>query len=53
LLDSPKERAMLGANARAEAMRRFDLMNVCLPQQIQWVESLVVTNERARAVTLS
>lgn len=53
LLDSPKERARLGANARAEAMRRFDLMNVCLPQQIQWVESLVVTNERARAVTRS
>jgi glycosyltransferase involved in cell wall biosynthesis len=40
LLDSPQERVRLGANARAEAMRTFDLMTVCLPRQIQWVESL-------------
>jgi hypothetical protein len=40
LLDSPQERVRLGANARAEAMRTFDLMTVCLPRQMQWVESL-------------
>jgi glycosyltransferase involved in cell wall biosynthesis len=49
LLDSPQERVRLGANARAEAMRRFDLMTVCLPRQIQWVESLADPKGEASA----
>ena len=41
LLDRPEERTRLGANARAFAREHFDLMRVCLPRQIAWVEGLV------------
>jgi len=41
LLDSSEERARLGANARAFAQANYDLDNVCLPQQLQWVNSLI------------
>lgn len=30
----------LGAAARAHAVRYFDLRNVCLPKQLQWVQAL-------------
>lgn len=40
LLDSPAERARLGANARAFAKATYDLRTVCLPRQLAWVESL-------------
>ena len=40
LLDRPDERQRLGANARAFAREHFDLMSVCLPKQIAWVEAL-------------
>jgi glycosyltransferase involved in cell wall biosynthesis len=40
LLDDPAGRARLGAAAREEARRRYDLARVCLPGQIAWVERL-------------
>lgn len=40
LLDQPVERARLGSNAREFARRQYDLKNVCLPKQIDWVQSL-------------
>ncbi len=40
LLDDPAARARLGANARIFAQERYDLKSVCLPAQLQWVESL-------------
>lgn len=43
LLDDPAERARLGANAREFARRHYDLKTVCLPRQLQWVESLGAT----------
>jgi glycosyltransferase involved in cell wall biosynthesis len=41
LLDSPAERARLGANARQFAQANYDLQSVCLPKQLTWVQSLV------------
>lgn len=41
LLDSPDERARLGAAARAHAIAHYDLASVCLPKQLAWVEGLV------------
>ena len=41
LLDNAQERARLGANARAFAQANYDLDSVCLPQQLQWVNSLI------------
>ncbi len=41
LLDSPKERKRLGANARQFVREHYDLKTICLPKQIQWVESLL------------
>lgn len=40
LLDDRQECARLGANARAFAQETYDLTKVCLPRQLQWVESL-------------
>ena len=40
LLDKPDERARLGANARAFAQANYDLARICLPRQLQWVQSL-------------
>lgn len=40
LLDSPAERARLGANAREFARTHYDLNDVCLPQQLAWVQRL-------------
>jgi glycosyltransferase involved in cell wall biosynthesis len=40
LLDDPAARARLGANARAFARSHYDLKTVCLPLQLQWVQSL-------------
>jgi glycosyltransferase involved in cell wall biosynthesis len=40
LLEDKVLASHLGAAARAHAVRSFDLRNICLPQQMQWVESL-------------
>ena len=40
LLDNPEERALLGSQARARAVERYDLKTVCLPQQLEWVQTL-------------
>ena len=40
LLETPSERLRLGKNARAFAQLNYDLQNVCLPEQLAWVNSL-------------
>jgi glycosyltransferase involved in cell wall biosynthesis len=40
LLDAPLVRVRLGASARAFARAAYDLRRVCLPRQLEWVESL-------------
>lgn len=40
LLESPQERARLGKNAREFAVVNYDLQTVCLPRQLEWVQSL-------------
>jgi glycosyltransferase involved in cell wall biosynthesis len=40
LLDDPAARARLGQAARAFAQANYDLKTVCLPKQLQWVQSL-------------
>ena len=40
LLSNPEERERLGKNARKFAKENYDLKTVCLPQQLQWVDSL-------------
>jgi glycosyltransferase involved in cell wall biosynthesis len=42
LLDDPAARVRLGRAAREFARTTYDLQTVCLPQQLQWVESLLV-----------
>ncbi len=41
LLDNAEERLLLGNNARAFAQEHYDLHNICLPKQIEWVEGLL------------
>lgn len=41
LLEHPKEAARLGKNAREFAKAHYDLNNICLPNQLAWVESLL------------
>jgi len=40
LLESPADRAHLGAAARAFAREHYDLRTVCLPAQLRWVAGL-------------
>ena len=40
LLDSPGDRARLGAAARARIVTDYDLRNVCLPRQLDWIDAL-------------
>jgi glycosyltransferase involved in cell wall biosynthesis len=40
LLDDPAERSRLGAAARAHAVSHYDLMSICLPRQMSWVDNL-------------
>ena len=40
LLDNPAARARLGAAARQRVVDHYDLRRICLPQQLQWVQSL-------------
>ena len=41
LLDNPAARKKLGAAARKHAVDHYDLKSVCLPKQLDWVESLL------------
>lgn len=41
LLNQPKKRSQLGANARRFAQANYDLKTICLPKQLAWVESLL------------
>jgi glycosyltransferase involved in cell wall biosynthesis len=41
LLESPKERQRLGANARKFAVENYELKTVCLPRQLAWVKGLM------------
>ena len=41
LLENGKKRELLGKNARAFARSYFDLEEVCLPKQLNWVEELI------------
>lgn len=48
LLDNPETRQRLGANARALAKQEYDLQNVCLPRQIEWVNELLTSDQQDR-----
>lgn len=41
LLDTPADRARLGAAAREHIVANYDLGQVCLPRQLAWVEALM------------
>jgi hypothetical protein len=41
VLSEPRAYEALRASARRDAIERYDLKNVCLPQQIQLVERLL------------
>jgi acetyl-CoA acetyltransferase len=43
LLGNAAERDRLGRNARQFAVEKYDLQSVCLPRQLEWVESLART----------
>ena len=45
LLDDPAARARLGTAAREFAKTTYDLKTVCLPQQLEWVESLLAGSQ--------
>ncbi len=40
LLDDPERRTRLGAAARGFAQANYDLRRVCLPRQVQWVQTM-------------
>lgn len=41
LLEDVEARAFLGRNARKFVIDNYDLKSICLPKQIEWVESLL------------
>lgn len=41
LLEDPAARQRLGHNARKFAQTQYDLRSVCLPRQLEWVQSLI------------
>ena len=41
LLSAPEEQSRLGRAAREFAQANYDLHDVCLPKQVEWVESLI------------
>lgn len=41
LLSDAKERERLGKNARDFIIENYDLRNICLPQQLQWIKSML------------
>jgi glycosyltransferase involved in cell wall biosynthesis len=44
LLNDSSERVRLGENARKFAKKNYDLNEVCLPTQIEWVNKLQTNN---------
>ncbi len=40
LLDDEKLRNKISTNARKFVIENYDLKNVCLPKQIQWIQSI-------------
>lgn len=50
LLDDPKLRARLRAQARDHVMQNYDLQTKCLPQQLEWVDSLMQLDPRPPVV---
>ena len=44
LLDQPLERERIGRNARNFIKNELDLSEKCIPQQVQWIESLCHSN---------
>ncbi|MFD1340888.1 glycosyltransferase [Litorisediminicola beolgyonensis] len=40
LLDDPETRARLGRAARAHILETYDLRRICLPRQMEWVQTL-------------
>lgn len=41
LLDEPEERKKIGALARQSIVENYDLGTVCLPKQLEWVDTLL------------
>lgn len=41
LLNNPEARQKLGQQARAYAVEHYDLVTVCLPQQLQWINEML------------
>jgi glycosyltransferase involved in cell wall biosynthesis len=41
LLKSPDRRCAFGDAARKQTVERYDLQSICLPRQLQWVDSLL------------
>ncbi|QGX97612.1 glycosyltransferase [Roseovarius faecimaris] len=41
LLDDPEQRARLGRAARALMVEQYELNDICLPRQLEWVEALM------------
>jgi len=47
LLDQPETRARLGKAAREFVKEKYDLRSVCLPRQLEWVQTLADLEPRA------
>lgn len=41
LLNNPEARQKLGQQARAYAVEHYDLVTVCLPQQLEWINEML------------
>lgn len=53
LLDQPETRQRLGASARRFACEFYDLQRVCLPAQMEWVQTLASETKVNNAVDIS
>jgi len=48
VLSNPKKYATLGKNARKTIVENYDLKTICLPKQLEYIESLVLGRPGAR-----
>jgi glycosyltransferase involved in cell wall biosynthesis len=48
VLSNPKKYATLGKNARKTIVESYDLKTICLPKQLEYIESLVLGKPGAR-----